>query len=141
MISYFKINFDQQIYEDFEAAFFQAIRLKFIREVKIYHYYLNKNFEKKLLTTIPHCTYKNILKINYFMREHPFKDAEYCEKNSIWITAAGTSINVENMNKIHVINTLKALNNSPNGEIIPLGWCGDRNAWIDIFENVLKAKK
>jgi hypothetical protein len=75
------------------------------------------------------------------MKYNPFKDAEYCEKNSIWITSAGTSINVENMNEIHVVNTLKALHNSPNGEIIPLGWCGNRNAWIDIFKNVLKTKK
>lgn len=141
MISYFKTNINQQIYENFESVFYEAIRWKYIREVKIFHYKLNENFEKKLLTTIPHCTYKNILKINCFMSQHPYKDAEHCEKNCIWITAAGKSINIEDMNVIHIKNTLKALQASANGEIIPLGWCGNRNAWIDIFKNVLKTKK
>jgi hypothetical protein len=146
MISYFKIDFHQQIYEDFEAAFFAALQYRFNGmkvnvDIKIYHYSITENFEKKLLTTIPYLTYKIILKINCFMQYHPFKDAEFCQENCIWVTASGKSYDVENMNKIHVINALKALQASANGEIIPLGWCGNRNAWIDIFKNVLKTKK
>lgn len=140
--SYYPItinNQDCEKHSEFYYSFFHSKRHKYYGEVKIYIVEAYPPFEKKLLCTIPHCTYKNILKINYFMNLHPIKDAEHCEKNCIWIKADGNSINVEDMTTPHIINTLKALHD-PNNNIIPLGWCGNKFAWIEIFKNVLKER-